>query len=150
MKKTIGYWAVCAMTALVATTFVACGEKESSAAGGGTGEKLWKSETKEYKNFTDLGNYWLHNDDNFEAAKALAYSQIHIRYNDNGEFDMNSMSKYDKLLAFYGMGVEKDEKPLRDDGHIWTTSLNVGVNCAQKEMKIRFWENDEVIYHFKW
>ena len=21
---------------------------------------------------------------------------------------------------------------------------------AQKEMKIRFWENDEVIYHFKW
>ena len=97
-----------------------------------------------------MDNYWLHNDDNFEAAKALAYSQIHIRYNDNGEFDMNSMSKYDKLLAFYGMGVEKDEKPLRDDGHIWTTSLNVGVNCAQKEMKVRFWENDDIVYHVKW
>ena len=97
-----------------------------------------------------MDNYWLHNDDHFEAAKAIAYSQIHIRYNDNGEFDINCQSKYDKLCAFYGMGVEKDETPLRDDGHIWTTSLNVGVNCAQKEMKIRFWENDEVIYHFKW
>jgi hypothetical protein len=63
---------------------------------------------------------------------------------------MNSMSKYDKLLAFYGMGVEKDEKPLRDDGQIWTTSLNIGTNCAKKEMKIRFWEDDNMIYHFKW
>lgn len=97
-----------------------------------------------------MDNYWLHNDDNFEAAKALAYSQIHIRYNDNGEFDINCQSKYDKLCAFYGMGVEKDETPLRDDGHIWTTSLNVGVNCAQKEMKVRFWENDDIVYHVKW
>ena len=116
MKKTIGYWAVCAMTALVATTFVACGEKESSAAGGGTGEKLWKSETKEYKNFTDLGNYWLHNDDHFEAAKALAYAQIHIRYNDNGEFDMNCMSKYDKLsvssFSCFSLFIIKTLSPL--------------------------------------
>ena len=96
-----------------------------------------------------MDNYWLHNDDNFEAAKAIAYSQIHIRYNDNGEFDINCQSKYDKLCAFYGMGVEKDETPLRDDGHIWTTSLNVGVNCAQKEMKVRFWENDDIVYHVK-
>ena len=49
MKKTISYWAVCAMTAFAATTFVACGEKSSAA--GGTGEKLWKSETVEHKNF---------------------------------------------------------------------------------------------------
>ncbi len=97
-----------------------------------------------------MDNYWMHNDDHFEAAKAFAYAKIHIRYNDDGEFDLNSMSKYDKLLAFYGMGVEKDEKPLRDDGNIWTTSLNVGANCAKKEIKIRFWENDELIYHFKW
>jgi len=46
--------------------------------------------------------------------------------------------------------VEKDETPLRDDANIWTTSLNVGANCAQKEIKIRFWEDDNVIYHFKW
>ncbi len=105
----------------------------------------------EYRRITlKMDNGWIHNDDHFEAAKALAYAQIHIRYNDKGEFDLNSMSKYDKLQVFYGMGIEKDEKPLRDDGHIWTTSLNIGTNCAQKEMKIRFWENDEVIYHFKW
>ena len=104
----------------------------------------------EYRRITlKMDNGWIHNDDHFEAAKALAYAQIHIRYNEKGEFDMNCMSKYDKLLAFYGMGVKKDEKPLRDDGHIWTTSLNVGANCAQKEIKIRFWENDDIIYHFK-
>ena len=97
----------------------------------------------------NMDNYWLHNDDHFEAARAYAYSQIHIRYNEKGEFDMNCMSKYDKLCAFYGMGVEKDETPLRDDGQIWTTSLNVGANCAQKEIKIRFWENDDIIYHAK-
>ena len=95
-------------------------------------------------------NHWCHNDPHFEAIKALAYAKIHIRRNAQGEFDPNSMSQYEKLLAFYGKGVEKDEKPLRDAADIWTTSLNVGVNCAQKEMKIRFWENDEVIYHFKW
>ncbi len=98
----------------------------------------------------NMDNNWLHNDDHFEAAKAYAYSVIHTRYNDKGEFDPNCMSKYDKLLAFYGMGVEKDETPLRDDADIWTTSLNVGANCAQKEIKVRFWENDNVIYHFKW
>ena len=95
-------------------------------------------------------NHWCHNDPHFEAIKALAYAKIHIRRNAQGEFDPNSMSQYEKLLAFYGKGVEKDEKPLRDAADIWTTSLNIGTNCAKKEMKIRFWENDEVIYHFKW
>ncbi len=28
-------------------------------------------------------------------------------------------------------------------------SLNIGVNCAQKEMKVRFWEGEDVIYHAK-
>ena len=51
MRKTMRHLAVCLLTAFAATTFVACGEKESSAAGGGTGEKLWKSETVEHKNF---------------------------------------------------------------------------------------------------
>ena len=92
---------------------------------------------------------WLNNDYNFEALKAAAYASLHIRYNKDGVCDNSCMSQYEKLLAFYGYGREKDEKPLRDDGTIWTTSLNVGVNCAKKEMKIRFWENDDVIYHVK-
>ncbi len=89
---------------------------------------------------------WAHDDDNFEAIKAVAYARLHVRYDKEGKFDPSAMSKYEKLLAFYGYGVEKDEKPLRDDGQIWTSSLNVGVNCAEKKMKVRFWENDEVIY----
>ncbi len=106
---------------------------------------------KEYRRLLqNQNNYWTHDEFNFEAMKAMAYARIHLRRNAQGEFDVNSMSKYEKLLAFYGNGVEKDEKPLRDAADIWTTSLNVGVNCAQKEIKIRFWENDEVIYHFKW
>ncbi len=91
---------------------------------------------------------WVHNDDNFEALKAVTYARLHIRYNDDGQFDPTAMSKYEKLLAFYGDGTVRDETPLRDDGGIWTTSLNVGVNCAQKTIRIRFWENDDIIYEF--
>lgn len=105
---------------------------------------------KEYQRLLDNQNsLWVHDDHNFEALKAMAYASLHIRYDENGVFDSSSMSKYEKLLAFYGYGVEKDETPLRNDASIWTTSLNIGANCAQKEMKIRFWENDEVIYHVK-
>ncbi len=105
--------------------------------------------TKYRQLLENQNNLWAHNDNHFEAMKAFAYARIHLRHNDQGQFDANGMSQYDKLLAFYGMGVEKDEKPLRDDAGIWTTSVNVGVNCAKKEMKIRFWENDNVIYHAK-
>lgn len=104
---------------------------------------------KYWQLLTNENDFWVHDDYNFEALKAAAYARLHIRYDDKGNFDPKSMSKYEKLLAFYGYGVEKNEKPLRDDATIWTTSLNVGTNCAKKEMKIRFWENDEVIYHVK-
>ncbi|MCR5452179.1 MAG: hypothetical protein K6F00_06070, partial [Lachnospiraceae bacterium] len=70
-----------------------------------------------------------------------------IRYDMDGNFDLSVMSKYEKLRAFYGMGCEKDETPLRDDASIWTTSLNVGVNCNNREIKVRFWEDDNVIFH---
>ncbi len=93
---------------------------------------------------------WVNDDYNFEALKAAVYASRHIRYNEDGKFDMNAMSQYEKLKAFYGYGVDKDENPLRNAGDIWTTSLNVGANCAQKEMKVRFWENDEVIFHVKY
>ncbi len=98
-------------------------------------------------------NLWIHNDENFEAAKAMAYAPLHIRYNAEGKSDPDpkNLSKYEKLLAFYGIkGWAKNEQPLRDDAQIWTTSLNTGANCVQKEIKIRFWENDNIIYHFKW
>ncbi len=99
-----------------------------------------------YRLLTNENRMWAHDDDNFETIKAVAYARLHVRYDMEGKFDPNCMSKYEKLLAFYGYGVEKDETPLRDDGQIWTTSLNVGANCAKKEIRLRFWENDEVIY----
>ncbi|MCR5834284.1 MAG: linear amide C-N hydrolase [Selenomonadaceae bacterium] len=104
----------------------------------------------EYARLVDNQNLlWNYNDYNFEALKAVAYAKLHIRYNAEGKFDNSCMSKYEKLLAFYGYGVPKDESHLRTDASIWTTSVNVGANCARKEMKIRFWENDNVIYHVK-
>ncbi|MCR5402889.1 MAG: hypothetical protein K6E91_03610, partial [Butyrivibrio sp.] len=113
-----------------------------------------KKELKPYRDayyhlLTNENRSWAHDDDNFEAIKAVAYARLHTRRDMEGKFDPSCMSKYEKLLAFYGYGVEKDENPLRDDGQIWTTSVNVGVNCAQKEIKVRFWENDEVIFHAK-
>jgi len=93
---------------------------------------------------------WTLNDRNFEALKAMVYAKLHIRYDENGKFDTKALSKYEKLKMFYGYGTAKNETPLRDDGAIWTTGLNVGVNCARKEMKVRFWENDDVVYSFKW
>ncbi len=43
-----------------------------------------------------------------------------------------------------------NEKPLRDDGAIWTTGFNFGVNCAEKRLLLRLWENDGVIVEYRW
>ncbi|MCR5505985.1 MAG: linear amide C-N hydrolase [Bacilli bacterium] len=105
-------------------------------------EKYWSLITQETSE-------WVYNDKNFEALKGAVYAKLHIRYDDAGKFDPSAMSKYEKMCAYYGFNRKRDEKPLRDDGNIWTTSINVGVNCAQKELKVRFWENDEIVFHVK-
>ncbi len=105
-------------------------------------DKYWELITRETTE-------WVYNDLNFEALKAAVYAKLNIRYDMAGKFDPKALSKYEKMCAYYGFNTKRDEKPLRDDATIWTTSVNVGVNCAQKEMKIRFWENDEVIFHAK-
>ncbi len=102
-----------------------------------------------WKLITSETSEWVYNDLNFEALKGAVYARLHIRYDASGKFDPNCLSKYEKMCAYYGFGRPRDELPLRDDASIWTTSLNVGVNCNQKEMKVRFWENDEVIFHVK-
>ncbi len=119
--------------------YEACGDLEKRAELKPCHDAYWHLRT-------NLSDAWAHDDYNFEAMKAAAYAKLHIRYNAEGQFDPDSMSKYEKLRAFYGYGTEKDEKPLRDDGDIWTSSLNVGTNCAEKRIKIRFWENDDVIF----
>ncbi len=115
-----------------------------------TGDASLKPYYDEYwRLLTNLTNYWAHNDEHFEAMKAAAYASLHVRYDADGKFDPNAMSKYETLCAFYGKGMPKDEKPLRDDATIWTTSVNVGVNCVEREIKIRLWENDNVVFHAK-
>lgn len=113
-------------------------------------EKLYPYYKECNRLFLNQNSYWCHDDHNFEALKAMAYESLHTRYDENGEYDKTAMSKYEKLKAFYGYGTDKDETPLRNDAAIWTTSLNVGVNCAKKEIKIRFWENDNIIYEKIW
>lgn len=85
-----------------------------------------------YLNRCDL--YWAHSDCNFEELqKGL------IRYyTENGIFD---------LLNKYYAG---DEKPLRDDSNVWTTSLSFSVNCTQKRLTVKFWEKDDTVMHFQW
>ena len=123
--------------------------KEYDAATDSERKKELKPYHDEYYRLLENQNrVWVHDDYNFEAMKAAAYASLHVRYDADGKFDPTAMSKYEKLLAFYGVGGERDEKPLRDAGNIWTTSLNVGANCAERKMKIRFWENDELIYEF--
>ena len=102
---------VCLLTAFVATTFVACGEK-SSAAGGGTGEKLWKSETVEHKNFKDLGNYVIELPD-FTDPAALQASLDALNAADDGgllaKFGCTSMAKKnDKGEVIFGRNTDLD------------------------------------------
>ena len=43
-----------------------------------------------------------------------------------------------------------NEGPLRQDGMIWTTSFNFGVNCATKHLILRLWEKDESTLEVQW
>lgn len=43
-----------------------------------------------------------------------------------------------------------NEKPLRDDGSVWTTGFNFGVNCAEKHLILRLWEKDSAIVELQW
>ena len=43
-----------------------------------------------------------------------------------------------------------DEKELRDNSNIWTTSLSFGVNCTKKSLTLRFWEEEETVMKYQW
>lgn len=50
-----------------------------------------------------------------------------------------------KIKAYYA----GDEKPLRDDGSIWTTGFNMGINCAKKHVVLRLWEREDVVFEYQ-
>lgn len=88
-----------------------------------------------YKSYLDRCDlYWAHSDSNFEELqKGL------IRYyTETGIFD---------LLNKYYSG---DEKPLRDNSNVWTTSLSFSVNCTQKRLTLKFWEKPNTVMHYQW
>lgn len=87
---------------------------------------------KEYLDRCDL--VWAHSDCNFEDLQKGLIEY----YNETGIFD---------LLNKYYAG---DEKPLRDNSFVWTTSLSFSVNCTQKRLNLKFWEHEKTVMHYQW
>ena len=77
---------------------------------------------------------WFCDDKNFEVLKAA----VDKKYTESGI--------YEKLDKYYA----GDEKPLRDAGNIWTTSLSFGINCTKKSFTLRFWEEEETVMKYQW
>ena len=87
---------------------------------------------KEYLNRHNL--VWAHTDANFEdLQKGLTKF-----YEEIGAFE--------KLEQYYS----GNEKPLRDDGNVWTTALSLSVNCTQKRLSVKFWEKPNTVMHYQW
>lgn len=77
---------------------------------------------------------WVQTNDNFEA---LQRGLIKV-YTENGTFE--------KLNRYYA----GDEQPLRDDGNIFTTALSFTVNCTKCRLRVKFWENPNVVITYQW
>ena len=60
--------------------------------------------------------------------------------------DLVENGTFDKLKRYYA----GDEKPLRDDGNIFTTSLSFSVNCTKRRLRVKFWENPNCILYYQW
>ena len=86
----------------------------------------------EYLNRNSL--VWAHTDANFEDLQRGLVKY----YTENGIF---------KKLEQYYSG---NEKPLRDDGLVWTTALSLSVNCTQKRLTIKFWEKPKTVMQYQW
>lgn len=77
---------------------------------------------------------WVCRDENFEVLQQGLIKQ----YSEDGTFE--------KLRKYY-VG---DETPLRDDSNIWTTALSFSVNCTQKYLQVKFWENNDMVLKYRW
>lgn len=87
---------------------------------------------QEYLNRCDLT--WVHTDENFDDLQRGLIKH----YTENGAFE--------KLKRYYS----GDEKPLRDDGNIFTTSLSFSVNCTKRRLRVKFWENPNTVMMYQW
>lgn len=78
-------------------------------------------------------------DTKFEEVKEKFLTKLN-------EKTADGYSLYEKIVM-YENGTEK---PLRDDGSIWTTGLSYGVNCKKRHLYLKFWQNDNLIYELQW
>lgn len=87
---------------------------------------------REYLDRSDL--VWAQTDAHFEALQR----GLIRHYTENGAFE--------KLVRYYA----GDEKPLRDDSLIFTTALSFSVNCTQRRLTVKFWENPTTVMTYQW
>lgn len=78
---------------------------------------------------------------------------VWVQTNENFEDLQSGLIKYyketgiiDKLRNYYS----GNEKPLRDDGNIFTTGLSFTVNCTKKRLNVKFWENPLTTIMYQW
>ena len=90
---------------------------------------------REYQEYLNRCNLvWAHSDCNFEDLQKGLIQY----YKETGITDM--LNKY----------YAGDEKPLRDNSNVWTTSLSFSVNCTQKRLNLKFWEHKNTVMHYQW
>ena len=85
----------------------------------------------------------------------LGYSDYLIDVNERRATSQEDMQKgFEEQLAPYRDAIEAyyqgDEEALRENGSVWTTSFNFGVNCSTKHLILRLWERDDVIVEYQW
>lgn len=87
-------------------------------------------ESSDHEALVRSNAHWMMDDKNFDTVKTFV----------TGLFEK---SEWPKKLSDYYAG---DEKALRDDGNVFTTGASFAVDCKNKSMIIKFWENEDEIY----
>jgi len=75
---------------------------------------------------------WTLSDKNFEALREAVVEK--------NAANISAMEEYCK----------GNEDPLRDNGHVWTSSISLGVNCTDRSFVLKMWEKENVKITFKW
>jgi len=75
---------------------------------------------------------WSVTDSNFEALQKAVVEK-------NAE-NISAMEEY----------CNGNEDPLRDNGHVWTSSISLGIDCTDKSFVLKMWEKDNVKITMKW
>lgn len=90
---------------------------------------------EKYKAYLERADLtWVQANEYFEALQ----HGLMKHYTENGAFE--------KLERYYA----GDETPLRNDGLIFTTALSFAVNCTQKRLTVKFWENPTTVMTYQW